>query len=210
MLILNVQYGCGWQSSHAPLSWRNFGASLTLRFERLPIVGKCYTKNKTRFPENVEYGDIIKGLPIPDNSCKAVYCSHVLEHLSLEDFRRALRNTYGILAKNGIFRFVLPDLEHLTKKYIDDLSPDAALSFLRETHLGRERRSRSLKNFAFEWLGNSQHLWMWDFKSIERELEEIGFIEIRRAQFGDSLNPTFQGVENKVRWESCLGVECKK
>lgn len=88
-----VQYGCAWS---APESWRNFDASPTLRFERIPVVGKLYTKNESRFPENVEYGDITKGLPVNDTSCDAVYCSHVLEHLSLSDCRVALKNTHAI------------------------------------------------------------------------------------------------------------------
>ena len=82
-----VQYGCGFS---APQSWRNFDASLTLRFERLPIIGTLYTKNSARFPENVEFGYIVYGLPVKENSCQGVYCSHILEHLSLEDFRKAL------------------------------------------------------------------------------------------------------------------------
>lgn len=62
-----VQYGCGW---NAPQDWRNFDASPTLYFERMPLVGKLYTKNKTRFPHNVEFGDIVEGLPISDGSCR--------------------------------------------------------------------------------------------------------------------------------------------
>jgi len=54
-----VQYGCGWS---APINWRNFDASPTLRFERIPIVGRFYTKNASRFPRNVEFGDIVCGL----------------------------------------------------------------------------------------------------------------------------------------------------
>jgi hypothetical protein len=38
-----VQYGCGWS---APRGWRNFDASLTLRFERLPIIGLLYTNSR--------------------------------------------------------------------------------------------------------------------------------------------------------------------
>jgi predicted SAM-dependent methyltransferase len=200
-----VQYGCGWS---APNSWKNYGASPTLRFERLPLIGKLYTKNQSRFPENVEYGDIVKGLPIPDEECDLIYCSHVIEHLSLVDLRKALKNTYCKLRVGGIFRFVLPDLEYHIKKYIDDPSADAALLFMKETYLGKER-SRGLKNFVL-WIGNSHHLWMWDYKSIERELRDVGFIKIRRAQFGDSLNHKFKDVEDKSRWDNCLGVECSK
>lgn len=202
-----IQYGCAWS---APASWRNFDASPTLRFERLPLVGKLYTKNNSRFPENVEYGDIVKGLPVQSEFCVGMYCSHVLEHLSLEDFRKALKNTYCYLKKGGVFRLVLPDLEYSIKKYINDPSDDAAIAFMKETSLGQERRDRGLKRIIFSLLGNSQHLWMWDYKSMESELRNVGFIEIRRARFGDSADPLFGEVEEKGRWDNCLGVECIK
>jgi len=136
-----VQYGCGWS---APNGWRNFDASPTLRFERLPILGKMHKKNDSRFPENVEYGDIVKGLPIENDSCDGVYCSHILEHLALDDFRVALRNTYKILKHGAIFRLVLPDLFQCASKYVNDQAPEAAFAFLRDTCLGEERRPRSM------------------------------------------------------------------
>ena len=204
---LYVQYGCGWS---APKGWRNFDASPTLRFERLPLIGQLYTKNYSRFPENVEYGDIVKGLPLSIESCAAVYCSHVLEHLSLEDFRKALQNTYRILRSGGVFRLVLPDLEYSIKKYIECTSDDAALTFMKETSLGQEKKIRDFKGVVFSLLGNSQHLWMWDYKSIQIELGNAGFRDIMPAQFGDSSDDMFKDVEDKVRWDNCLGVECKK
>lgn len=201
-----VQYGCGWT---APNQWRNFDASPTLRFERVFLIGRLYTKNKSRFPSNVAYGDIVKGLPVEEESCAGVYCSHILEHLSLGDFRMALRNTKKILRPAGIFRFVLPDLEYSINKYNENTSPDAALEFMKETSLGHEKRARGLKGVITTWLGNSQHLWMWDYKSIKAELKDAGFIDIRRALFGDSSDPVFNTVEDKGRWDNCLGVECK-
>ena len=103
-----VQYGCGFC---APATWRNFDASPTLRFERIPVIGSLYSRNASRFPDNVEYGDIVRGLPVANGSCRAVYCSHVLEHLSLDEFRRALRNTRAVLQDGAIFRLVMPDFE---------------------------------------------------------------------------------------------------
>jgi SAM-dependent methyltransferase len=202
-----IQYGCGWC---APSGWRNFDASPTLRFERLPLIGRLYTKNKLRFPENAEYGDIVKGLPVKAESCDAVYCSHILEHLSLEDFRIALRNTLALLRPGGLFRLVVPDLEYLAKVYLTNPSSDSALSFMRGTSLGYETRRRNLTSFLASWLGNSHHLWMWDYKSIEEELERAGFVDIRRAVIGDSSEPRYSEVEDKERWENCLGVECKR
>jgi predicted SAM-dependent methyltransferase len=202
-----IQYGCGWS---APAGWRNFDASPTLRFERIPLIGKIYTKNKMRFPDNVEYGDIVKGLPVEDSSCEAVYCSHVLEHLSYEDFRRALNNTIEILGSGGIYRLVVPDLEYYIQNYMNSTSPDSAKQFLMDTYLGREKRNRGLKGMILEYFGNSHHLWMWDYNSIEKELAKVGFVDIRRAVFGDSADKIFESVEDEGRWIHCLGVECRK
>jgi predicted SAM-dependent methyltransferase len=202
-----IQYGCGWS---APSGWVNFDASPTLRFERLPLVGWLYTKNKNRFPHEVIFGDIVKGLPILQDSCDGVYCSHVLEHLSLEDFRIALRNTNTMLKPGGIFRLVLPDLEYLAKQYFDNPADDAALNFMRESGLGHKSRARNFKGFMISMFGNSRHFWMWDYKSIKLELENAGFVDIRKAFFGDSLDDMFHLVEERDRWVNCLGVESRK
>jgi len=205
-----VQFGCAWS---APQGWRNFDASPTLRFERIPVLGKLYTKNDSRFPSNVEYGDITKGLPVGDASCDAIYCSHVLEHLSLEDCRAALRNTHNMLKPGGVFRLVLPDLEYLIRQYTEASQNSAstpALEFMKFTGLGLEKRERGIKGLLYSIFGNSRHLWMWDYQSLARELDAVGFVDIRRVQFGDSPIRQFQDVENKTRWVNCLGIECNK
>ena len=203
-----VQYGCGWS---APEGWRNFDASPTLRFERIPLIGRLHTRNGQRFPGNVEYGDIVKGLPVAAQSCDGVYCSHVLEHLSLTDFRTALDNTWNILRPTGgTFRLVLPDLEYAAKRYMDDPSESAAHTFMMDTGLGSQRRDRGIWRFMVSWIGNSKHLWMWDFPSIAAELRRAGFADIRRAAFGDSPDAAFSEVEAEERWENCVGVECRR
>lgn len=203
---LYVQYGCGFS---APEGWRNFDASPTLRYEKIPILG-FYTRNKKRFPDNVEYGDIVKGLPIPLESCSGLYASHILEHLALEDFRIALKNSYDLLANNGIFRIVVPDIEAIVAHYTRSVDPLAAHRFMEQTYLGRIRRPRGLMEVAKEWFGNSNHMWMWDFKSLKYELENVGFKEIRRCYFGDSVNPMFNKVEDSSRFVDAVGIECIK
>lgn len=203
----HVQYGCGWS---APPGWRNFDASPTLRFERLPVVGRWYTKNRSRLPEHVEYGDIVKGLPVAPGSCPAVYCSHVLEHLPLDGLRAALRNTYLILRPHGVFRLVVPDLERSARRYLADSSEYAASTFMRETGLGRESRATRPLAFLASWLGNSQHLWMWDYASLAAELRMVGFVDIRKASLGDASDSMFLQVEAPERWDECLGIECRR
>src|SRR5690349_17196768 len=111
-----VQYGCGWC---APKEWINFDASPTLFFERIPLLGRLHTKNASRFPRNVLYGNIVKGLPIDDGSAPGVYASHILEHLSRDEFVVALRHTYAMMRKGGIFRLIVPDLKRRAELYLD-------------------------------------------------------------------------------------------
>jgi predicted SAM-dependent methyltransferase len=202
-----VQYGCGLSVAKG---WRNFDGSPRLRIERTPVVGRVLTRNKFLFPKEAEYGDIVQGLPVAPNGCKGVYCSHVLEHLCLADCQRALLNTKEILEPGGIFRMVIPDLEASIQRYLHTESAQAASNFMRETCLGHETRERGVMGMLSAWLGNSPHLWMWDFKAMNEALHEAGFVDIRRAEFGDSSDPMFTNVEQRVRWKGCLGFDCRK
>src|ERR1700730_9758488 len=198
-----VQYGCG---NCAPETWLNFDCSPTLRFERLPIIGRLYTRNAHRFPENVRYGNIFKGLPIPKGVSKGIYCSHVLEHLSLDEFRLALRNTFAYLRPGGIFRLVVPDLEHLARTYLADKDVEAALHFMEFSGLGTKTRPESLSTLISAWLGNSAHLWMWDEKSMRHELQRQDFVRIRRATLGDADDGRFNDVEQADRFTGALAI----
>jgi hypothetical protein len=203
-----VQYGCGWDGT--PEGWLNFDASPTLRLERVPLIGLLYTKNQRRFPPYVKYGDIVKGLPIDNSSCRGIYCSHVLEHLALADFERALANTATSLAPGGTFRMVLPDLEYLARSYLASGEELAAVKFMEASGMGKKHRPRNLKSLVIDAFGNSQHLWLWDEKSLAVKLRSHGFTAVRRAQFGDAEDPRFNEVENKDRFDGCLAMQCRK
>jgi hypothetical protein len=203
-----IHIGCG---LCAPANWRNFDASPTLRLQKIPLIGRYLMSNGLPvFPKNVEYGDIVKGLPVDNESCHGIYCSHVLEHLAFDDYRIAIKNIYSLLLKNGVFRFVMPDLEYLVKQYIQSDDPKASLVFMEKSLLGIKSRPRTFYKFLRSWLGNSQHLWMWDYKTIDLELKEVGFHEIKRVGFGDSEDMHFKDVEVIGQWNNCLGVECRK
>ncbi|MBI4397663.1 MAG: methyltransferase domain-containing protein [Candidatus Omnitrophica bacterium] len=204
---LYVQYGCGMS---APEGWLNFDASPTLLFEKIPVLGRLYTKNSSRFPKQVRYGNIVRGLPLAPGSCSGVFASHVLEHLCLFDFRAAIQNTYRLLQPGGRFRLILPDLEILARSYLVSEEPDAAEQLIRKIQMGHEQRHRTFFSFFADWLGSRQHLWMWDFKSVRKELEHAGFVDIAKKGFQDSEDPKFSEVEERARFQDSFCIECKK
>lgn len=196
--FLNI--GCGWD---APDGWRNFDGSPTLRFERIPFVGHIYVKNAKKFPASVEYGDIVKGLPIKDGSMEGVYASHVLEHLCRSDFYKALANIRRLLKPGGVLRLIVPDLLSRTKYYLSmiELGEHGANDFLLEsTLLGISEEPHSKIASAILALGNSAHKWMWDDLAVEFALRESGFCKIRRCSYGDAENAAFKSVERRDRF----------
>jgi predicted SAM-dependent methyltransferase len=206
-----IQYGCGLS---APEKWTNFDSSPTLRIQRTPILSSILkSKLGTTFPKNVKYGDIVKGLPLEENSCDGVYCSHVLEHLSLDDFRVAIANTHKVLKPGGKFRMVMPNLEILINSYIENKKnskTDAALKFIKDTHMGMDSRARGIKASIVSNLGNSKHLWLWDYESAIPEFEKAGFKNIRKCEFNDSKDEMFKLVESKERFIGAIALEMNK
>lgn len=86
----------------------------------------CYDKKLPGFT-NVDiredvFPDIIDDAfsldTVPNNSIDLIYSSHMLEHLSYENTKIALKNWYNKLVKGGILRLAVPDFESVCKRYI--------------------------------------------------------------------------------------------
>ena len=205
-----IQFGCG---LCAPEGWANFDAGPFFWLQKYVPWSKPFLLRKgfPNYPtERIQFGDIARGLPVPEQSAKGVYCSHVLEHLTLDGFRATLRNVFKYLEPGGRFRLVLPDLEYLAKQDIADLRPEASSRFLSDSGLGELTDVRGIHALLRLFFGRTKHQWMWDYKAMAHELASAGFVEIRRAAFNDSEDKRFLEVEELGRWENCLGVECRK
>ena len=194
-----VQYGCG---MCAPPEWRNFDASLIACCERIPFLGGLYTKNQERFPKNVRYGNIIRGLSFNENTVDGVYASHVLEHMTKEKCLKVLNNTYFILKRGGVFRLIVPNLKARAEKYLkeyDKGNVQASDFFLRVSRFGVEKNSRWFSSLV-KYFGHSEHIWMWDRLSIIEALNKVGFQKTRDCTFGDCQDPMFKLVEDEGRF----------
>lgn len=196
-----VQYGCGLS---CPEEWLNFDASPRLWLEQLPAVKQLLrASGKKLFPDGVRYGDIVRGLPVSDGSVKAVYCSHVLEHIDRTSIVEAIRNTYTMLKPGGVFRLVVPDLTWRAEEFVkahEQGDASAADEFLSKCYLGQQEPVSGLLGRARQAFGNADHRWMYDEAALCALLTEAGFVDVRRCRFGDAEDPAFAHVEDEGRF----------
>lgn len=68
--------------------------------------------------EGVKACNILKGLPLEDNSVDAVYSSCMLEHFTIEEAKTHIAECHRVCKHNGIIRIVVPDLENVCKEYL--------------------------------------------------------------------------------------------
>ncbi len=202
MKSLYVNFGCG---VSCPEEFTNYDGSFNLRMQRNVLIGKLVQKmSSTKFPANAHYANIAKGLPVKENSLKGIFSSHILEHLSLEEFRIAIRNCYQYLQPGGIFRSVLPNLEEAIDNYKREKSKgnkQAAFDFMNYTFLGYEKRPTSLKDIIKWRLSGHHHFWMWDFDSIQVELNNAGFSQVYKSQYHGSRDTYFNAAEATSRFD---------
>lgn len=65
--------------------------------------------------------DLLNGIQSEDNCFEVVYTSHLLEHFDRQGGLNFLRECYRVLKPGGILRVIVPDLEQITKLYIEKL-----------------------------------------------------------------------------------------
>ncbi len=205
MLLANL--GCGTKTSSAQ-GVVNLDNSILLRlrcswwlrpFTRLVLNHERLQKLR-ELPPNIEFHDITRGLPFADQSCDAVYHSHLLEHLDRLVAMRFLAEVRRVLKPGGIHRIVVPDLEKKCRAYLNNLEQSVAhpgispahdrfVASLIEQSVRREatgtRRQRPLRRLVENLLlGDARrrghtHQWMYDRVNLRAKLERTGHRDVR-------------------------------
>ena len=192
----NFHIGCGYTIGK---NWFNYDNSLVAAIERVPILKMLIKLNNKKFPQGLMYGNIVKNLLCAENTADNIYCSHVLEHVPLNDGKKILRNIYRMLKTGGILRIIVPSLEARVKKYIQNKD---AHSFIQSLGCFKnDENDNFLKKLRFLF-GASRHKWMFDKNSLYDELKDAGFDDskIRVCEFSDSGLDIFSEVEDKDRF----------
>ena len=155
------------------------------------------------FPSHVRYVTLTGPLPFEARSVHAVYLSHVLEHLHLDEGCRLLRECHRILVDGGLVRIVVPDTEHILREYQSSTSNrDGGACVALNERLGFRPLSRpaALLQRAYVALTDFHaHKFMYDRYFLRQCLEQAGFVGIEEAQFAQSRIPEIADVELETR-----------
>ena len=129
--------------------------------------------------DSVDYvGDVRDLSAFQDESCRKIYASHVMEHVSQQDFLPTLKGIYRILCNGGEFYFSVPDLEALCKLFLDP-----KLEGAQRFHVMRMMFGGQVDEFDFHFIGLTAEF-MTDY------FKKAGFSSARRVQSFGLFNDT--------------------
>lgn len=149
--------------------------------------------------------DLRKSLPFKDNSVDFIFNEHFLEHLTVEEGQKAIKDFYRILKPGGVLRIAMPDLENTIKTYLNPNWKEDDKDFLKKFGLDFIETKAERINISFRWWG---HKWLYDWEELYRRLKEAGCERINRCEIYKSDYLELQNIE--TRNESTLIAEVIK
>jgi len=143
------------------------------------------------------------GLPLPDGSAEFVYCSHMLEHLRFNDQAPTfLQEVHRILDRDGVARFVVPDLRRLLVAYSQNdtnfFEVRQQIYPLNESFLEAGVATLDyvlLFSGAAHQVLNYNHKFGYDAKTLCRLLTDTGFSAVKQCAYQGSDHPALR-VDN--------------
>ncbi len=225
-----LHLGCGLTT---PPGWLNVDGSWNARLAKMPRLRALLCKLRIIPAANAEIPlnrdifvhDLTRSLPFPDNMFTAVYASHVLEHLYLEDGKEMLRESFRVLRPGGVVRMVVPDLRPIVLEYTGGFSfgEDRAYGYI-TPEFKRTRPKADVLNTrlllrdeaapegsvlfrAYQLMKNMRlHKWMYDAESLVYHIRDAGFVDVEPKGLHESRIPGIQEVEQPIRVERGVGV----
>lgn len=207
--MIKINLGCG---PIGAKGWTNFDYGI------LPLLGKLRLTNlivkvglldksyKVKWPD-FRYFDIRHQLPYGDKSVKFIYCSHVLEHFEKWEALKILKECYRVLRSDGVVRIVVPDVEKITKMYMDNRDAEVFSKYIWGFDNGGTTRSWF---DAVKRLFIRGHQWSYDKKSMTKLLKTAGFNNVLVKSFGRGQTPNLDLLDYSGHRAESLYLEASK
>jgi len=153
--------------------------------------------------------DIRRRLPFADGSARRILAEHVIEHLDFrEDVPRLFREFYRVLAPGGVVRIIVPDAARFLEAYVfNDTERWRRLGWNVDKLPADIYTPMHVINHIFNQSG--EHLFGYDFRTMQWALRQVGFSVILRQEFGVSLD-TDLAIDQVIHQPYSLYVEAAR
>lgn len=216
--------GCG--PGPIPEDWINVDGSWNARLAKYPIMRRVLrafhilpaSLIDMPWSQDVLVHDLRKPLPFQIDSLYAIYSSHTLEHLYLEEAKRLLKEYYRVLRPSGVLRIVVPDLQAIVLEYMGEKSiGDSANEIdgmsradrLNYRFLLRSPEPQAVNIFHRLYTAMTDfhsHKWMYDAESLIMYFKWTGFVDVQEMKFHQSRIEGIEEVEQAGRVLNGAGI----
>jgi predicted SAM-dependent methyltransferase len=220
--IVKLNLGC---STHYLSDWVNIDNDFNARLAKIPklryllfklgiLPKRFYEIEWEKHVKNVRIRNLRKELPFPNESVDYIFSSHMLEHLYKDDAARLLAECYRVLKKGGLICIVVPDLQFLAERYLEniaegtqDMKTTPSDEFLEMLSFCQGQRT-GLVHTVVSYMFGSPHRWMWDQISLTKLLTSSGFIDVQKKSYKEGEMPDIDYLDNRATHS--LYMEAKK
>jgi len=140
--------------------------------------------------------DATKPFPFADSSFDYVFSEHIIEHIPYQAGCFMLRECRRVLKPGGRVRIATPDLATLLALYTPEKS-DIQERYIRWV-VDRFLPEVEVYSAAFvinNAFRNWEHQFLYDQETLQRAMQEAGFVEVARYAPGESDDPILRGLE---------------
>ncbi len=145
--------------------------------------------------------NLIHPLPFEAERFSGIFSEHCFEHLTPEEGKAFLKESFRVLKSGGTIRISVPDGELYLDKYFTD--PDWVL----KRRDGRFRTRMEVINEVFRQ--RYEHQYTYDFETISLYLNETGFVNCKKQGYGNGSVPELLIDKENRAFESLI-VEAQK
>jgi predicted SAM-dependent methyltransferase len=218
-----LHLGCG---TNTPDGWINLDGSWNAWLVQYPRIRNLMRAinllpahaNKVNWGSGIVIHDVRKPLPFPDCSMEAIYASHLLEHLYLNEACKLLSECHRIIKPGGVLRIVVPDLKFIVEDYYSARpehkntgkhAPECAADTLNKKLLMRDQNSPSGNIFYRIYTvfkDFHSHKWSYDAESLIWYFEQAGFKDVYEMMVYKSRIMQIEHIEKAERILGGAGI----
>lgn len=161
-------------------------------------VGVLADGHMAQWDREVVRGDV-RRLSYADGTVDAIYSSHMLEHIYLDDARQVLAESHRVLKRGGIIRLALPDATENARALVaGEEAGDGGAGESFNYHLLAHPPARpTLVRSLVGKTGAHTHLWQPTPTMVKSMLEAAGFVDVTMRTYREGDLPGVEGIETR-------------